>query len=871
MRKNRWLKSTCLLLVLCLLMTLLPFSAMAAEEKEEKQDVVDFVLLIDCSQTMTSNDPDDLVKKACELFVRLLPIEDARLSVIAFGYEGDAYTYTNFEVNKNRWYTDEAFVHVVSEMEGNLSVKRRDEISKAIANVGKNKGTLTPIGAALAAGVDTLLESGSEVGQACIVLMTDGDRTSGELGEDDRLTNESLGIAASHEWPIYAIELDYHGNNEASGSKARALLNKIVEESGAGAEGRKKVSNPDEVSKAFMDIVNTFWGGNGVIEDMILDPDGQKTRTIDVAPLTSELNISISGTSIREVRVQSQNAGVDRTFTKSEQVGEEGTMGNMIVTMDGYNTCIKLVCPKSGSWTITVKGDPNAEIDWYSGSQMEMNLDMTAAASKSGVLTKNDYINVSSCFNYHGVEIRDEVAYMDLPAKLVVRNLDTGKQATFPMIADKDGFSYQLKMSEAPGSGRLSLSVEIEHGMFRSGGVRSGSAEYELENLFISLLNPGKVIELKSYVNGDNVEGNSFPAVDLLNDVVVNPDGDPITFVMSCVSDRNNTFFNVQPDENGYLQFPSGMVPGVYEMELVMSEEGMTQDQYLVQKFTLTVEDREIETTPIPAPDTMLAKPVNFLFIRQDVSREYVNIELDGYFSDPDGVELTYGNVECDVPGLADATVENGVLKIRALEEGEVTVTFTVNDGISTITGQVSVEIEDGWAVYIRENWIYYAMILAAVVLAVLAFLFVRGSTRVKGKWNVQMSLRGDEICIEDAVALGGMPVAKKAKHKAFKLKDLLNNCSAYFTDPIAAGDWIVEYLKDDMVGDLKMKGVFAGNGFELLNIPASSDVKVQVGGKDVAPKTKKVRVSSGTVRIAVTVMDPNTGLPETLNIKISS
>ena len=73
------------------------------------------------------------------------------------------------------------------------------------------------------------------------------------------------------------------------------------------------------------------------------------------------------------------------------------------------------------------------------------------------------------------------------------------------------------------------------------------------------------------------------------------------------------------------------------------------------------------------------------------------------------------------------------------------------------------------------------------------------------------------------------------------------------------------------MVGDLKMKGVFAGNGFELLNIPASSDVKVQVGGKDVAPKTKKVRVSSGTVRIAVTVMDPNTGLPETLNIKISS
>lgn len=847
MKHNRWLKSTCLLLALCLLLTLLPVSAVAAEETEEKQDVVDFVLLIDCSQTMTSNDPDDLVKEACELFVRLLPIEDARLSIIAFGYEGNAYTYANFDVNQNRWYTDESFVHVVSEMEGNLSVKRRDEISNAIVNVGKNKGTLTPIGAALAAGVDTLLESDSVDGQACIVLMTDGDRTSGELGEDDRLTNESLGIAASHEWPIYAIELDYHGNNEASGSKARALLNKIVEESGAGADGRKKVSNPDEVSKAFMDIVNTFWEGKGNVEELNLGGEGVLTKNIEVAPFTSELNIAIAGGNISEIRLQSENAGVDRVFTKSEMVGEEGAMGNMIVTKNDNNTCIKVICPKSGTWTVTVKGNTNASVDWFDNNQMEMNLAMSSKASKDGELTKQDYITVSACFNYRGVEIRGEEAYTTLPAKLVVKNLDTGKSKTFDMNADKDGFSYQLNMSEAPGSGHLSLSVEIQHGMFRSGIVRSSSDEYTVVNLPHEVIM--ETVELHSYVNGNAENGNGFPVVDLLKDVVVNPDGDELTYEISCVSDRNNTFFNVQPDENGYMQFPSGMVPGVYELEMVIHEEGLTSDQYGVVKFILTVEDREIEATPIPAVDDMLAKPVNILFIRQDATRENKNVELNSYFSDPDGVALTYGNVECDVPGLVDASVENGVLKIHALEEGECTVTFTVNDGVSTITGQVQVEITDGP----KLAWLTYGPMVAAVLGVILAIALIAWSVYanrgVKGQWDVSLYENDMELFTWQDVALG-KNIRGRNKHRLLVYEVVSRVCDMAEGMEHITG----KYFSGNGAEKILLDAVFFGKGCVLTGLPTDPEggVVVRVNNSTVTRKENFNR-SGSTISVEVT------------------
>lgn len=840
MKHNSWMRIACFMLALCLTLALVPFTAAAAEEEEERQGVVDFVLLIDCSQTMAENDPDDLVKEACELFVRLLPVEDARLSIIAFGYEGSAYKYTSFDVNKNKYYNDEAYVHIVSQMEGNLNVKRRDEISNAITAVGKNKGTLTPIGAALAAGVDTLLSSNSTDGQACIVLMTDGDRTSGELGEDNRLTSEALAQAAAHEWPIYCIELDYNDSNEKAGSSARKLLNTIVTESGAGADGRKKVSNPDEVSKAFMEITNAFWGGNDIVSELVLGADGEIAQDITVEPFTSELNIAISG-GIDQVQLQSTNAGVDKSFSKTEMVGEEGSVGNIIVTKEGGITCIKLICPKSGQWTITVKGDPNAEIDWYVGSVMEMNLDMTTAASREGILTKNDYITVNSYFTYHGVDIRDEPAYANLPAKLVVKNLDTGKVLTETMVADKDGYSYTLNMQDAPGSGRLQISVVIEHGMFRSGSVSSTSRVYELENLLAYLNNPNETLTLNSYVN------NLFDTIDL-NNVVTNPDGDELSYQFNCVSDRN-TAFAFEPDDNGYVTIPTGMIPGTYDMELVVWEEGMTQDQYLRQPVRLVVEDRAITALPIP-DQSLLAEPVNFLFVQQDATKEYANLELDSYFTDPDGVELTYGDVTCDTTGLVSAAIQNGVLNIQALEAGETVITFSVYDGVSTKTAQVNVKVTDGPKLAL----VTYGPAVLAVVGGILAVLLIAWSVYmkrgVKGQWDVSIYENDLEMFTWQDVSLG-KNISGRNKHKLLVCEIVSKVCD--MTEGLE--HVISKYFSGNGAEKILLDCVYLGKGCVLTGLPANGDngVVVRVNNSTVTKKEKFNR--SGSV-ISVEITD---------------
>ena len=74
---------SCLLLALCLLASVV-MPAQAAEEKT----VVDFVLVLDCSNTMNRYDPEHLAATACKMFIDMIPIQDARVSVITFGYTG---------------------------------------------------------------------------------------------------------------------------------------------------------------------------------------------------------------------------------------------------------------------------------------------------------------------------------------------------------------------------------------------------------------------------------------------------------------------------------------------------------------------------------------------------------------------------------------------------------------------------------------------------------------------------------------------------------------------------------------------------------------------------------------------------------------
>ena len=155
MKRNKWTKIASLILAVCLLMTLIP-AAYAAEEVSENE-TVDFVLLIDYSNTMDANDREGLAVEACKMFLDLIPVEDARVSIIAFGYEGkEPFEYANYTVSKGR---DHFYVHEISKMEGQLASDKKDTIKVSLDNLSGSDGQKTTIGAALAAGMDTLMRN----------------------------------------------------------------------------------------------------------------------------------------------------------------------------------------------------------------------------------------------------------------------------------------------------------------------------------------------------------------------------------------------------------------------------------------------------------------------------------------------------------------------------------------------------------------------------------------------------------------------------------------------------------------------------------------------------------------------------------------
>ena len=100
----------CILLALVMLFSVIP--AMGAEQAPEEDAPEDFVILLDCSMSLYQNDPDMLCLEACKNFVDELPVQNARVSVIAFGYMDDEYySYTSrFEV---KLVQDAQLIHVI--------------------------------------------------------------------------------------------------------------------------------------------------------------------------------------------------------------------------------------------------------------------------------------------------------------------------------------------------------------------------------------------------------------------------------------------------------------------------------------------------------------------------------------------------------------------------------------------------------------------------------------------------------------------------------------------------------------------------------------------------------------------------------------
>ena len=839
--KQTMKRMSCLLLAVCLLMALAPVSAQAAEEKQG----VDFVLVLDCSGSMAKNDTEGLAATACKELLDFMPIENARIGVIAYGYNGEKMEYRNFTVEYDR-----NLVHVLSGLSGSMTVEEKDALKSSISSVtGKvSSDPTSAIGQGLAAGVDMLLEGGATDGNACVILLSDGGATSAvAYDEAIQLAKSVPGAAKEHNWPIFCIELTYGGyanaNEQAENHKR---LESISSGSGEGAL-LLSVSSPAEVSNALLTIYDHFMDTEGKSETIIIGDTGEVTTEFEVPELTSETNLLAAGKNVDYVELTNPK-GVTRKITKSETDGRWVTN----VETDEY-IAVKVSLPEPGTWTLKAVGDPKASVHVHNTNIRELDLELLGNPAP-GRVTKNDTVSLRAYFTYHGSEMDSSSFYAEnqADAKAHVVSYDASgtevDRKTYDVTGDTNGFLVQVPVSEIP-TGTFSVQVVLKNDMFRTGEKSSTKLTYASENLPLTLVEGAGALERRGYVNGE------FEAVNLA-DIFHNPDGDAVEYVLSCPADPTVSFEHTVT-EAGMLEISAGMKPGTYQMRIAATDPDMTEP-LVYDGLTLTVENRAMEVSKIKKQEVWVDYYDNLL-IHQDPTNTVLDIDLNNYYSDPDGVTLTFGDITADTSGLVNAYWQEGKLHVEPLAEGNVVLKTTVSDGVDTLDAEIQVKVVSGKAIYWATHWFYYAIAVGILVALILVYLYVKAHTTMKGSWKVTIKKGYDSIATKDGLKMKTLNTVKKAGSKPFLLKDLVNETMKWMPDQNGLKTTAAPFLGDEAFASIKLQGIYSGLGFMVLNVPGG-DVEVEYNSQ-VRPKGKKFRVTTGELRVSVkrqSAFDPN-------------
>lgn len=847
-------------IILVLLITLVvPVFAENNQASFEENPTVDFVIVIDCSSSMRTTDPDMLCNAACKMFLDMLPLENARISIVGFGNrEGRPYALQSrsgdsesSDIREAMRYLDFSRVHAFVPLT-NVSALRDSGIPSIKAEVDNVMGVVgdhSPMGAAVVSAVDLLESNGATDGNACIIVLSDGDNDDYRTVYNDQVMSvEASKWAGSHGWPMYTLQLNK--NNQLDRDDVKRMQD-MAKNSGAGGENEGHYNLTDfssgktDVAYAFINIFNRFMGGGGTLEEVTTDASGNLRESFQVESLTSEMTIVAVGSGVDDIHLIAPNG--------TELSAEQGDY-ELTVESDRYVSA-KLICPVPGEWTALIQGDSKARLVMYQCSMRDMNMVLSSSvADLTAPIAKDKYLYFTIDFQYHGKPVPPNQEFFEqIPAVLVAENLHTGASYEFTELEpNAGGYTTSILMADllerdGVSDGSYRFYAKIEDPMFRSGAKVSNALEpFKTNNEPVSLKDP----------NLPDIIGFVFSPVSResridLNAHVNNPDGDVLSYDLFCASDRS---YKVQwtIDNDNYLYITDcGNAVGEYTLQLTVREPN--GDPLAFEPFQLTVQDHEFLYEDIP-PVRMLT---NALFFQHEPDKS-AEFNLADYYYDPDGQPPIFSNIELgDSNGKtyqANYNESTHTISFSALGKGTDSVQFTVSDGYSEKQIEIPVEVVTGWELLIATLLPFW-WVLVVIVVLIFALIVANKLTRVKGTWDLTLEFENGDY------AVGTFDIAKRTrsgKKKQFLLKDLLLNnnlldvMEVHERDEGAISAYLPSYFTNGTGADkIAMKGVLAGKGCTFIGIPANHpNTKVRVNGLS---GSKKASFKAGQTTIEIT------------------
>lgn len=210
-------------------------------------------------------------------------------------------------------------------------------------------------------------------------------------------------------------------------------------------------------------------------------------------------------------------------------------------------------------------------------------------------------------------------------------------------------------------AGEVVLKIRVDDGQIADDGS-TGVTEVEMRVVVLPPLNRAPVGDAPS--NMDVYLGNNIPIVKL-NELYTDPDGDPLTYTAT----SSNSDGVIVEEDAGELKF-TALQLGTYTISYSVND----------GKGGVTSGTFDINVDPVPNSNPVGQSPDWVNVYLGFLSESIPSVNLNNYYTDPDGDPLTFSATSSDPDGLI-VEENSGILRFTALKFGEYTIHFSVEDG----------------------------------------------------------------------------------------------------------------------------------------------------------------------------------------------
>lgn len=710
--------------------------ASLAEENEErvveKPDAVHFVLVLDCTGSMDKADAEGMSVAAAELFVDVLPMDNATVSIVCFGkLWQQTYTFENGALDEMKPFlsqdgefsellrADSRYITTLCECASLRNVTERSELKNKIEEADEfvSANSITVANSAMLAAIDLLKTTGVEPENACIIMMSDG-----RVQFDRREAMDS--VTAMNPYPCYVLELNYDQKNTPTSVSRKQLVNMAAKYDGDKDSDRYiEVKSAGDVIQAVSAAIGRFIDLKSVNPTKITVVGGQPVEyTFMVPQMASESNVVVTGKGFQKMIV-TPPGGQPVTYERTNTVDPNNTF---IRNLDKY-AVLKMQRPAAGEYQATIYGETGANVYVHAISATELNFVLRATGyepdSRETWLI-NDIIKYTAGLEDESGVVPGDTYYPEKSAQITITNENT-KQQSAPISGTPgpNGYTWEIPLQEA---GTIDVSAYLISEDLRGGGKQSNTLTYMVKNLELEL-GKGQTLTLPTqmYVNE-----RSGP-IDV-SKIFVNPDCDRVTYSVAC-KDENGLSGNmtVTSTEQGVVTMQMPERGGQFIGTLSARDDNMQQPISI--DFPIQVVNRPIYVSKELSLDTIMIGQPSWLGGKFNTGV----YALGDYYQDPDNLPLNYQLTmgKTDDPNVS--IVLNGEdLIVQASDKGSERATLLVTDsGGNTHKVQLNARAEH-WLVVLFEQNFKYILITIALLILILIALSLR---RVKGGWYIRI------------------------------------------------------------------------------------------------------------------------------------